>query len=452
MHPVTEGRNLPSVVAVNFEGQSSAPGSPAWSPLADQEEVALGMYYHSYCVSGSTISTAAHLQAQANGCLWSAIQVLGNIEINRRWLLQDSSAAVTEAYTRSLAQLNAALADPRYVRDDSVLLATLILSSVEARTAPSRLANYWEAHTAGAAALLQLRGGEQVTTRIGAALYLQVTAMLTISCIMRRQAIPDTLLTLRFETRQHLADADSPVWTMQGALYRFVNFQAKSIPAASGSHPSLVQTALADTLSIQEELNNVFHQAGPVWRFDHAPPSMFQDVLPYEHVYHSIMSTQLWNAYRTATIKLSAIIADLCHALPDRPVLEQQPHSLHAQALQTINAQALHSIAAVPRLRKLIEMPAAHHASPAPEEGDICYLREAPYPSAFKELRPDPQPLPYMHGCLMQWSVYFAAECVYVETRLRRTLVEILSVAAGTMRIEQWRVLAESLRPLLMVE
>ena len=406
------------------------------------------MYYCSHCVDGSAVWSLEHIRTQGNGCLFAAIKVLGNIAIFQKWSLPDGSKTISRGYSEAIQLLNSALALPLESRKDSTLLATMIMSAIETKAAPSQSLDYWEVHTKGAAALLQLRGADQVTSRLGSALFFQVSSQMTTTCILAGRRIPQELHRLRNATSAHLVDPAHPVWKYQGAMFRFTDFIAATCTDVSELGIQDTQQIIADALSIYTELLAVFRDAGSIWQYDRSPSTRFRSLIDYEHVYHTVLAAQLWNGYRAAIVILCTVVVRIANCLPGRVVLNKKAQLFSEKAARIINEVAVDTIAAVPRALTLIRSRTAHHTPPSLRNGhDLCDGRLAQHAPVFQETQPDSQALPYMHGCPLQWSVYFAAKCEFVAPRVRECLLDILENAAKTMKIQQWKILAEKLRP-----
>jgi hypothetical protein len=399
------------------------------------DDVALAMHYSSYCIDFSAVWSPEQIQTQGNGCLFSAIKVLGNISRLQRWSLPDGSATVWKDYSDAIQLLNSALASPLESRTDSTLLATMIMGAIETKAAPSRSFDYWEMHTKGAAALLQLRGPNQVTSRLGSALFFQTSSYMTTVCILSGQRIPEDLHRLRNATNPLLVDPAHPLWKYQGAMFRITDFAAATRTDVSQLEDQEIQHIIVDALNVYEELQAVFSGADAAWQYDRIPSARFSSLVDHEHVYQTQLATQLWNGYRTAVVILCTVVARIAKRLPSQVCLDDQAQAFLNNAAYIINQVAVDTIAAVPR------PPAALGSSHNPGYGS--YARHAP---VFQETQPDSQAVPYMHGCPLQWSVYFAANCEFIEPRVRECLLDILENAAKAMEIQQWKISAEKLR------
>jgi hypothetical protein len=115
-------------------------------------------------------------------------------------------------YVRALRATNAALRSPLEVRKDSTLMAVMILQIFETVTGCNQKSlAAWAEHVAGAAALLQLRGPEQLDTPSGRRMFIQASASLMISCIQRDLYLPDYVPRWTAETKKLMGAPDAAV-------------------------------------------------------------------------------------------------------------------------------------------------------------------------------------------------------------------------------------------------
>jgi hypothetical protein len=404
------------------------------------DDVALAMYYSSQCVDGSAVWSLEDVRSQGNGCLFAAIKSLGSVTYLQKWSLPGGSATLWRGYLHAVQLLNSALASPSESQTDSTLLATIIMSAVEAKAAPSQSTAYWEVHTKGAAALLELRGVDQVTSRLGSALFFQASSHMTTVCILAGRRIPEELHRLRIATRAHLISPAHPLWKYQGAMFRFTDFVAAARIDISVLAVHDVQCIVADALSIYTELQEVFRDASSAWQYERSPSTRFRNLVAYEHVYPTILAAQLWNGYRAAVIILCSVVARIASRLPSRVGFDKPAQLFLDKAVCIIHQIANDTISAVPRPLSSIRS-IADRLTPFPPGRGLA--QHAP---VFQETRSESQAVPIMHGCQLQWSVYFAANCEFVARPVRECLLDILENAARSMEIQQWKVSAKKLR------
>jgi hypothetical protein len=420
------------------------PSPFARQPSVDPEQAALGAYYATYCVSGSTLCSLEHIRRQGNGCLLAAIKMLGTIQLHQVWQLSGGSDALMRQYNEATTLLNTALASPTDSHEDSTLLATLLLSVVEMKTSPDFTLHYWLAHTKGAAALLQLRGADQVLTRLGSALFLQISSQIVVYCILGRRHIPDELRSLREEVRRYVIDENHPLWQWHGLMYRFVDFFA----AASAHHFEQMrrdgQAIIAEALKIHEEIELVFQSVGT---YDVQASDEFTPLIAHEHVYHSLLTARVWNERRTAEILLFTTIVQVVASGNDQAQLDKDPSQYLSAAYEGIRYAALETLAAVPQMLAGLKGKSSLPASSGSAHGlRLCESSNEYDENVFQQMAQEHTVLPYMDPCRVQWPIYFAVQCEYVEPRMRSALLQVLEDTGKIIQIQQWQVLAARLR------
>jgi len=212
-------------------------------------------------------------------------------------------------YTKALRLTNLALRSPTDVKKDSTLLAIMILGIFETVTGCNqRSLNAWAEHINGAAALVKLRGLEQLRTPAGRGMFIQVTTSLLISCIQRRLALPAHIIELRAEAAKYF-DNPGPAWRVQDSMIAFADFRFK-IRVGLITDPEAI---LSKALEIDGTLMEIFSDIPPGWEYE----TVFTDADPdvvfngRYHIYYDHWVAQLWNAMRTIRILLNEQIREI---------------------------------------------------------------------------------------------------------------------------------------------
>jgi hypothetical protein len=229
-----------------------------------------------------------------------------------------------QQYTKALRLTNLALRSPKDVKKDSTLLAIMILGIFETVTGSNqRSLNAWAEHINGAAALVKLRGLEQLRTPAGRRMFNQVTSSLLISCIQRGLALPAHIIELRAEGAKYLNTAEpaaEPAWLVMESMIAFADFRSKT-RAGAITDP---QAILSKALELDGTLLELFSNLPLNWEYD----TVFTDADPdvvfngRYHVYYDYWVAQLWNAMRTIRIFLNEQIRNvLLQGLSSKPPL-----------------------------------------------------------------------------------------------------------------------------------
>jgi hypothetical protein len=276
------------------------------------EERATSFFVSNYVI-GVTGPNRGHLDAlnttyQFDDNLMSSIKAVGLAGFSN---VENSAAVMKEArkeYANALRLTNIALKSPETAKRDSTLLSIMILSIYETVSGTSQKSlKAWEEHIRGAAALVKLRGKEQLRTAEGRRMMVQVTSNLLISCIQRELPLPDYILELREEIRKFVDEAE-PAWRVQELMIQFCAFRA-TFRCGSVSD---VRIHLARALELDGEFTTTFSNTPLSWRYETRYTTTDTDHVwnGCYHVYFDYWVAQIWNAMRTCRIMLNEAIRD----------------------------------------------------------------------------------------------------------------------------------------------
>jgi hypothetical protein len=130
-------------------------------------------------------------------------------------------------YVKALRLTNAALTLPEKAKEDTTLIAVMVLSLFElVAGSTQRSLEAWTKHIEGACALLKLRGHEQLRKASGRRMFLQVVTSLMNICIQCGKPLPDFIIEWAWEAKKDLLPTNNPVWLVQQAMMDFTAFQA----------------------------------------------------------------------------------------------------------------------------------------------------------------------------------------------------------------------------------
>jgi hypothetical protein len=359
-----------------------------------------------------------------------------------------------QEYTKALRLTNLALRSPRDAKKDSTLLAIMILGIFETVTGCNqRSLNAWAEHINGAAALVKLRGLQQLRTPAGRRMFIQVTSSLLISCIQRRLALPAHIIELRAEAAKYI-NATETAWRVQESMIAFADFRFKTQTGAITD----LRVILSKAFEIDGTLLELFSDVPPGWEYE----TVFTDADPdvvfngRYHVYYDYWVAQLWNAMRTIRILLNEQIREiLLQGFSSKPPLFLGPE--YTAQLQ-ISTDVLYELAtgilsSVPQhlgyvSKRTPQTPTSNSATPTSSEQPSSKFLWA----AFDEYSPA---LPWMHldptakpmirasgGYFLLWPLYLVG-CMDITTDpVRRWVIRILETIGRSMGIQQALVLA----------
>jgi len=289
---------------------------PTFSMAPTIEERATGFFFSNFVISvdGPSRGYLDHLENVYNTddmddnllASMKAVGLAGYSHVaHAPQLIKDAR----QQYMKALRLTNLALRSPKDAKKDSTLLAIMILGIFETVTGcDQRSMAAWAEHINGAAALVKLRGLEQLRTPVGRRMFVQVTSSLLISCIQRQLALPAHIIELRAEVAKYINPTE-PAWYIQDSMIEFADFRSK-IRARVITDP---KTILSKALELDGIFLELFSNVPPGWRYETVYTDADPDIVFNKryHVYHDYWMAQLWNAMRSIRILLNEEIRDI---------------------------------------------------------------------------------------------------------------------------------------------
>ncbi|CAD6574885.1 MAG: hypothetical protein ASARMPRED_006961 [Alectoria sarmentosa] len=211
-------------------------------------------------------------------------------------------------YLSAIQLTNTALGSPVDVKKDSTLLAIMLLGVFESMTSGhQRSLNAWACHINGAAALIKIRGPEQLASIGGVRMFMQASTSLMVSCLNVGMALPQHILALNAELAKH-ADFNDPTLRYYETMVLLTNFRAH-MRSGIIFEP---QEILAKALEIDRIALSICANAPSVYEYEtiytHAEPGII--FAGCYHVYQDYLSATIWNGMRTIRMMLQVTIRD----------------------------------------------------------------------------------------------------------------------------------------------
>ncbi|RAL16853.1 Zn(II)2Cys6 transcription factor [Aspergillus homomorphus CBS 101889] len=326
--------------------------------------------------------------------------------------------ASEKEYGHALQLLTSAVTDEKEARDNSTLAAVLLLAIFEvvSSRAPQNLDN-WTNHIAGAAALLELRGVEQLRKAEGLKLFLQLRYQIIISCLQREARVPQSVLdctrVAQFLRPQTEAYSDRLI-SITG---RLANLRA-----------DIRDKVITDN---QDILTTVYSIEGELMTWLAALPSRFlyttiESPWPTQsnwgltsynnryHVYQDLWLSHAWNQYRCARIMISEYILTYTYRLNLCMTLSPDLISHHAQVRDQAKKLALDICASVP-----------YHFSADLVTGEATTFNTVALEHGF------------IRGMILLWPLFLAGATEPKDHSLRRWVVDCLALIGNRMGIDQ---------------
>ena len=294
--------------ALTQDAQAAALAPPGRQLLPPNDNLAVAFFFSHYALDHGVglqsfennfdSTFGATLKAVGLAGLGNAAHSPGLLDTARIW------------YMSAVRQTNKALSSADLVKNDSTLLCTMLLTQYEVIAGRGQGSlSAWKNHIQGGAALLKLRGEDQLRTAAGARLFIQAVSMINMICRQYNQRIPSEIMTLKYHFQQAFV-YDIPWLQYWDVSVSVTNFYSALYDQSLSATEILAQaTSLDDTLvAIFSDLppNSQYHRV----TLDHDAPHLFNRT--YD-IYDSHMAIQMWNSVRATRLMLSYIIRQTLH-------------------------------------------------------------------------------------------------------------------------------------------
>ncbi|KAH8434210.1 Zn(II)2Cys6 transcription factor [Aspergillus melleus] len=258
-------------------------------------------------LSGATPSEQA-----MNACIIS----VGTAMLSRLRQSTQLKIAAEKEYGHALGLLTSAVADEEEAKSNPTLAAVLLLAIFEVITCRTlRSIEKWTSHIYGAAALLELRGTEQLQDEDGLKLFVQLRFQIIISCLQKGARVPQPVLECSKLAMFLRPQAEAYGDRLISIAGRLSNLRADINAKILTDQKEILSTAY----TIEAELMAWIAALPPEFLYtsieDPNPDLLAQKIgsgpAPYGgryHIYHDLWLCHTWNQYRCTRIIVSEII------------------------------------------------------------------------------------------------------------------------------------------------
>jgi hypothetical protein len=252
-------------------------------------------------------------------------------------------------YMKALQSTNRALRDPESAKKDNTLISIMILTIFETITGCKQSSlKDWAQHVMGAAAVIKLRGPEQIKTQAGRKMMIQSTASLLIYCLQRGCHVPDHIYEYMKKIMELIPNPD-PALVVNNTMMIFAGLRADVMNGKLTDRNEILRRALElDGILMNLESNTSLEG----WTYE----SVYTDeVCDYVwkgryHVYYDYWVAQIWNGLRVVRIMTNEMIRKVLlggfTAIP--PVFSQPEHTAQFQistdTLYQLQTDVLYSV------------------------------------------------------------------------------------------------------------
>ena len=362
-HKKTKASTRPSGLALAASAQfkrfepDMATGVLTYSPSLQLVTISLAEFMSSYVPQSpydylTDISSSEALEISLCPQIQAASLAMAACKLKDFRIL----AASRNVYATALSNTNIALRHPNTAIRDSTLVSVLLLGLYEALSCQiTGVSNDWAKHTAGAVALLRLRGEGQFASKLGRRLFDQVCSILCFDTMVRRVSMLPEMLDL-------ISIADTFQHRTPKSTFVEIIGQVASSPCLlwdDDIHPEarLTKALMLDRSVIQytKELP-LDHQYTQLVVSHNKPKSGWET---YGHTIHQFQHThaaRIWNACMVIRIQLQSIIhKTLSQSPPTKFPKPEDRMSALRQAEQDIARAAATICASVPQILSPVE-------------------------------------------------------------------------------------------------
>ena len=163
----------------------------------------------------------------------------------------------------------------------------------------------WAQHINGAAAVIKLRGPEQIQTPVGRRMMITVTSSLLITCIYRAVPLPIHMQEY-MEEALRIVETPDPSFRIQEIMMRFATLRSDIV------HKRITDPwkILNQALDLDAVLLKISSDPPPGWAFETIYTDTNTDIVynGQYHLYYDYWMAQIWNALRTLRIMLNETI------------------------------------------------------------------------------------------------------------------------------------------------
>ncbi|GKZ33737.1 hypothetical protein AbraIFM66950_003769 [Aspergillus brasiliensis] len=372
--------------------------------------------------------------ATSHNALMTSLASVGIAMISRMRKSTTMKIAAEKEYGNALQLLTTAVADQQQAKNNATLAAVLMLAIYEVITSRgSRFIDNWTNHISGAAALLELRGVEQLQDPDGLQLFLQLRYQIIISCLQREAHVPDSVLhcvKVAIFLRPHAEAYGDQLINIMG---RLANLRADIKEKILTDRKKILESAYAIEAELMSWLMSLPDNF-PYATIEDPWPTLNWGPKPYNNIYHVYTDFWIcnsWNQYRVARIIVSDLILTCIRELNAGSPLPADLVTHTSQIRNTARQLASDVCASVP-----------------------YYFTDSVFKLATgqAEERPSdelpPQQQGFVRGVVLLWPLAMAAATRGLNHPLRHWVLDCLQMIGNGMGIDQALALIE----LLMTE
>ncbi|KAL8839737.1 MAG: hypothetical protein Q9170_001608 [Blastenia crenularia] len=250
-------------------------------------------------------------------------------------------------YASAIRSIGTALRSPNEAKQDSTILAILLLDLYEKITSKdSKHQTAWIAHLDGALALVKLRDGHQFNDPTVIRMLMRLSTNLLISSVVNDRPISSDLIALRSTISTNFPLSVDPKWRESDLMIEFGSLRQNIQNGVVSDNEAILTLLDLDSKFVKLGL-----EAPSAWRYQTVQVKTmsshhyqsFHLIHPAEHV------TQMWNTLRLTRISLNEIICYRCLYCLGRQSSNLDVFAIHHRATEVIQEMASDICASLPQ-------------------------------------------------------------------------------------------------------
>jgi hypothetical protein len=298
----------------------------------------------------------------------------------------------------------------------------------------------WLKHISGAAALLELRGKQQLDTEVGRILFAYLCTQITNFSVLRRQPIPSIILRLSESYpamgEGYRTDIAKKFFAISA---RHCILRAKIASSSSDTPATCPESIISEALSIAADLQT-WHSNLPL---DYYPtstikissltPDVFSD---YYHIYSDVPTAMVMNNSRALLILLHEIILIQSSHVRSSPIDISEQNSFNYAPPPSYTAQIQRQVKrSQDAILNLIDQVCA----------SVPFLLDYEYSMRARRTLSEPYHPRAAGGNAIMWPLYVCAQIYFVPDSTRAWIIDRLNKIGTEMGVQQAKVMAKIL-------
>ncbi|RDW74132.1 hypothetical protein BP5796_07574 [Coleophoma crateriformis] len=364
-------------------------------------------------------------------------------------------------YLHAIQYTNAAIRDPVDVKKDSTLTSIMMLGIFETMTGtnPKSLEAY-QNHFNGAAAVVKLRGREQLATPAGRRMFIQVTTNLIMICMQREVPLPEHILKLTEEVNRTMPAMlrESSGWRVQQAMIAYAQLRA-DIRVKKTSDPLEI---LQKVIELDGILLDIFERTPEGWHYttiytDSDPEVVWNGKY---HLYYDYWIANIWNGMRTTRILLNTTMRSiLLDGFSAKPPTFTSPEYTAQYQISTDTVYQLQAdiLASVPQHMGYVEKfqspklayDASRPSNPESIEKALSNFHFSIVSDEQRRAAKSCSPMPAIRasgGYFIMWPLWFVGIMGFASEEVREYSIRNLESLGNNMGIRHALLLADIVR------